>query len=90
MVGRFELGRVVGTPAALAALEDAGVDPWTLLGRHASEDFGEVDAHDWRENTRSIEQGYRILSSYRVGDSKVWIITEADRSSTCLLLPEDY
>ncbi len=88
----FELGRVVATPGALEALATAGVDPGELLSRHASGDWGELDAHDRRENARSLKHGFRLLSSYRVGDAggRVWIITEADRSSTCLLLPEEY
>lgn len=90
MVGKFRMGCIVVTPGALAVLEDAGQDAGELLARHNSGDFGDVDAHDWRENTRAIEHGYRILSSYPVGGQKVWIITEADRSSTCLLLPEEY
>ncbi len=51
---------------------------------------GELDAHDHRENERSLRNGWRVLSSYPVGDGKVWIITEADRSCTTILLPEEY
>lgn len=90
MVGKVPMGRVVATPGALDALEDAGQDAGELLARHNSGDWGEVPREDARENDLSVRRGYRILSSYRVGQSKVWIITEADRSSTCLLLPEDY
>lgn len=86
----FPLGQVVATPGALAALTEAGVEPWELLQRHQSADFGDVDAHDRRENARAIEQGYRILSAYTVAGTRLWVITEADRSSTCLLLPEEY
>lgn len=94
MVGRFGLGRVVGTPAALEALEESGVNPATLLGRHASGDWGVVPEEDARENELSVERGYRIISSYEVNQSgvsrRVWIITEADRSATTLLLPSEY
>jgi hypothetical protein len=90
MVDKVPMGRVVATPGALAVLEDAGQDAGELLARHNSGDWGEVPREDARENDLSVRRGYRILSSYRVGQSKVWIITEADRSSTCLLLPEDY
>jgi hypothetical protein len=93
-VSRFEVGRVVGTPAALAALEIAGVESCELLDRHASGDWGEVDGHDRRENELSVRKGYRILSVYEVNPSgvsrRVWIITEADRSVTTILLPEEY
>lgn len=86
----FELGRVVGTPAALAALEEAGVEPLELLRRHASGDWGVVPKEDARENELSVERGYRVISSYSVGEEKVWIITEADRSVTTILLPGEY
>jgi hypothetical protein len=86
----FPLGRVVATPGALNALVIAGQDPGELLERHASGDWGDVPPADAAENRRSVRHGWRILSSYQVGSQRIWIITEADRSSTCLLLPEDY
>ncbi len=88
----FPLGRVVATPGALSALEEAGVDALGLLRRHQSGDWGDLDAHDRRENAKSVKNGWRILSSYRLGEdvSKVWVLTEADRSSTCVLLPREY
>ncbi len=88
----FEVGAVVATPGALEALAEARVPPLTLLRRHALGDWGELDAHDRGENTKSLKHGWRLLSSYRVGETgeKVWIITEADRSSTCVLLPSEY
>ena len=88
--GLFPLGRVVATPAALEVLEASGVCPAQLLGRHQSGDWGEIPREDARENERSVEHGFRIFSSYAVGEERVWIITEADRSSTCLLLPFEY
>ena len=90
MATRFELGRVVATPAALEALEVSGVSPSRLLARQQSGDWGEVPRDDARENERSVKHGFRILSSYPAGDDRIWIITEADRSSTCLLLPSEY
>lgn len=88
----FPLGRVVATPGALALLATAGEDPAELLSRHQGGDWGEVPTADARENELSVRKGFRILSSYRVGgqETKIWVITEADRSSTCLLLPEEY
>ena len=65
-------------------------DPAGLLARHVSGDWGEVPHEDARENELSVRQGFRIVSSYTVGGERVWIITEADRSSTCILLPEEY
>ncbi len=92
-MGRLSsLGRIVATPGALALLAATGTDPVELLSRHASGDWGEVPPEDARENERSLKHGWRILSSYRVGEegSKIWLITEADRSSTCILLPQEY
>jgi hypothetical protein len=86
----FPLGRVVATPGALKLLEEAGEDPSTYLARHASGDWGEVNAHDRIENEQSLRQGWRILSSYPVGGKTVWVTTDADRSVTTILLPEDY
>jgi hypothetical protein len=87
---RFELGRVVATPGALEILEQRNVSPLELLQRHSSGDWGDLGAFDRRENDRALKTGLRLLSSYPVGDGKVWLITEADRSSTCLLLPSEY
>jgi len=87
---RFDLGQIVATPGALELLERAGVNPLTLVRRHVTGDWGEVPPEDARENEFSVENGYRILSSYTVGGEKIWIITEADRSATTLLLPSEY
>jgi hypothetical protein len=89
---RFELGELVATPGALEVLGQLEVAPSELLERHASGDWGDVSAEDARENELSVREGFRIVSSYPVGDEarKVWVITESDRSSTCLLLPEEY
>ena len=86
----FPLGRLVATPGALELLTETGTNPAELLERHASGDWGEVPREDARENERSLKYGFRIVSSYPVGEERVWIITEADRSSTCLLLPSEY
>ncbi len=86
----FELGRVVATPGALEVVlhPDEAV---SLLRRHQSGDWGEVDGHDRRANNKAIKEGTRLLSAYTLpGGEKVWIITEADRSATCLLLPSEY
>jgi hypothetical protein len=61
-----------------------------LLARHASGDWGDVPPEDADENRLSIEHGFRVLSSYSVDGERIWIITEADRSATTLLLPEEY
>ena len=88
----FSLGQLVATPGALALLAHAHTNPAELLARHQSGDWGEVLPEDTRENELSILRGLRIFSSYHVGEGaeRIWIITEADRSSTCILLPEEY
>jgi len=88
----FSLGQLVATPGALALLAGAGESPAELLARHQGGDWDEVLSEDARENELSVLRGYRILSSYQVGQrgERVWIITEASRSSTSILLPEEY
>ena len=89
--GRFPLGQVVSTAGALNALLRADQDSWEFLTHHVSGDWGELDDHDRRENDRSLNEGCRLLSAYTLTDgTRIWIITEADRSSTCILLPEEY
>ncbi len=88
----FTLGQVVATPGALSALAVASVEPLELLRRHVTGDWGVLSPGDARENARSVKHGWRILSSYPLGENgeKVWILTEADRSATTLLRPEEY
>jgi hypothetical protein len=87
----FPLGRVLATPGALDALARCGDAAEPLLSRHACGDWGEVCAEDARANERALSDGERLLSAYRTRRGvKLWIITEADRSSTCLLLPAEY
>ena len=88
---RFPLGQVVATPGALAALTEAGDSPTSFLQRHVVGDWGELDDGDRRENERSVSAGDRLLSAYTTSTGiRIWVITEADRSSTCILLPEEY
>ena len=90
-MNRFNPGRVVATPGALAAIGVSGDDLSTYLARHQSGDWGDVDAHDRMENQLSLEQGFRLMSVYSLRNGvKIWVITEADRSSTSILLPEEY
>jgi hypothetical protein len=89
--GRFELGQMVATPGALAALEESGEQPSEFLARHAAGDWGALTDEDRKENEFSLAHGFRLLSSYRLrSGAKIWIITEADRSSTTVLLPGEY
>lgn len=88
---RFALGQVVATPGALEALEEAGQLPQEFLHRHVAGDWGELDEHDREANERAVHGGDRIFSSYLTKKgTKVWVITEYDRSVTTLLLPSEY
>jgi hypothetical protein len=87
----FSLGQIVATPGALAALEKAGQSPAEFLAQHVRGEWGDVPDEDKRENEFSLERGFRLLSSYRTNaNDKIWVITEADRSATTLLLPSEY
>ena len=86
----FPLGRLVATPGALTALTAAGENPVGLLIRHQSGDWGDVGPEDRRANDRDLRGGGRLLSTYNVGSTRVWVITEADRSATTILLPAEY
>ena len=86
----LSLGRVVATPGALKLLSEIGAHPFGYLARHATGDWGELCAYDRRQNEIALREGLRVLSSYPVGRECVWIITEADRSVTTILLPEEY
>jgi hypothetical protein len=88
---KFQPGQVVATPGVLEAFRASEESPLTFLERHLAGDWGELDEHDVRENELSLQHGWRILSVYTLSTGvKVWCITEADRSSTCFLLPEEY
>src|SRR5687767_410898 len=88
---KFPLGQVVATPGAITALDGGGQNAHELLERHQSGDFGDVCREDWQANEQAVANGERILSSYSLHTGeKVWIITEADRSATTFLLPDEY
>lgn len=87
----FSLGQTATTPGALMALSSAGKTPHEYLERHQSGDWGELPKADQIENEISVREGYRIMSVYPLPTGiKIWVITEADRSSTTILLPEEY
>lgn len=86
---RVELGRTLATPGVLAAVPND--EMLAALARHARGDWGEVSAADWKENDFSYSRRLRLVSSYTSSNgTKFWVITEADRSSTTVLLPEEY
>lgn len=91
----FSLGRIVATPAALEALEEAGTSTTSLIQRHVTGDFGDVCEEDKQLNLAAIQDGSRILSVYHAGKAKLYVITEAtgdngQRAATTILLPEEY
>lgn len=87
----FDLGTVVATPGALTALAPYPGLLAGIVARHSHGDWGEVDAHDRQANDEALAHGERLLSAYRTpANETVWVVTEADRSSTCVLLPEEY
>jgi hypothetical protein len=89
--GLFRLGRVVATPAVLHAIEKSGESLIAYLSRHCHGDWGDLTDDDKQANIEALAGGTRILSAYHLMDrTKIWIITEADRSSTCILLPSEY
>ena len=90
-MGRFRIGRLVATPGALRALKRNEQSVVGFLVRHAHGDWGDVCGEDRQANEEALKTGSRLFSVYHLGDqTKVWVITEADRSATTFLLPEEY
>lgn len=93
MTIKFELGRCIMTRSVddwLTLNPTLSSDVMACLDRHHAGDWGDVGEDDKRENDFSIENGLRVLSAYTIEGVKIWIITEADRSVTTILFPEDY
>jgi len=85
----FELGQVVATRDVMSLVgRGLMLDPY--LARHHAGDWGEVSAGDAAANDGGLSCGDRLLSAYSTPFGKIWIVTEADRSSTCVLLPREY
>lgn len=88
-IAKFRLGKIVSTPNALAQLSQD--DILASIQRHQAGDWGEMDEYDRQENESALQNGFRLLSVYRsAAGVKFWLITEADRSVTTVLMPEDY
>ena len=88
---KFPLGQIVATPGALDLLQESGETPAKFLDRHVHGDYGEICEEDRMLNDQAIVDGSRILSAYRTAKGeRLWVITEADRTSTCLLRPDEY
>ncbi|MDQ3316337.1 MAG: hypothetical protein M3522_03270 [Actinomycetota bacterium] len=88
MSALFEVGAVVATPGAIETIGHEGC--LLLLRRHASGDWGDLGDFDRRQNGQALRDGARLLSAYDTEAGRCWIITEADRTSTCVLLPSEY
>lgn len=88
----FKLGQIVATPAAIDLLRSMALNPLLYLGRHAFGDWGQIDDDDREANRAALKNGSRLLSSYTLNkvNDRLWIITEADRRATTLLLPQEY
>jgi hypothetical protein len=86
----FALGKVTATPRALRVMRTRGIDGWELLRRHVSGDWGDLDEADKRGNEVSLKESFAILSAYGKGANRICIITDADRSATTWLLPDEY
>lgn len=79
------------TPGAIAALERSGQSPLEFIDQHVAGQWGEVCNNDKQANEQALKDGERLLSAYRTSrNERIWIITEADRSVTTMLLPEEY
>jgi hypothetical protein len=88
---RFPLGQTFITPGAQDALAQSGQSARAFLSRHVTGDWGDLGADDKAENDFSVDKYLRIFSAYHTADGvKVWVITEADRSATTILLPSEY
>lgn len=86
----FQLGRCVATPGADDLMRRCALNPFELLSRHLSGDWGDLDESDKSLNQLALKDKSRLMSSYTVGHEKVWVITDADWAVTTLLLPSEY
>jgi hypothetical protein len=86
----FPLGKTLSTPAARDELNELNYSPLDLLRRHMSGDWTEMAVEDKQSNHEAVTNGSRVFSAYIIQGIKFWVITEADRSSTTILLPSEY
>ena len=85
---RFRLGHIVATPGALEKFTPEEIAE--AIRRHSQGDWGDMSEPDAYENELALKERFRVLSIYTFRETKLWVITEADRSSTCALLPSEY
>lgn len=86
----FALGQMVATPGAIEVIVKSDISLFALLSRHQRGDWGDLDEEDKVANDDALKAGRRVLSAYRFEKATLWVITEADRSTTTILLPEEY
>ena len=86
----FPVGQTLITPGARDVCAELGVEPLTLLRRHVSGDWSEMSADDQRANRAALEDGSRVFSGYTLGQHRFFVITEADRAATTILLASEY
>jgi hypothetical protein len=87
----FPLGNLYATPGVIAAAEASGDNLMLFVFRHSAGDWGDLSREDVRANAQSLKDSTRLLSAYHLKDgTKIWVITEADRSSSTILLPGEY
>lgn len=89
-IALFTLGKCVSTQLAKDELNRLNYSPLDLLRKHMSGDWSEMDEDDQKSNFNAITEGSRVFSAYTIQGTKFWVITEADRSSTMILLPSEY
>ena len=90
---KFQLGQICwtrGVNEKIAESLTCGKFVFDSLKRHRQGDWGELGEADKQENELSLEKGFRLFSAYNHREGKIWIITEADRSATTVLFPEEY
>jgi hypothetical protein len=85
----FAIGAIVAIPGAVRTIEAYKINWLALLHRHVVGDWGDLTEADKKENDLSVQRGFRILSAYGRGERKLWFITEADRSVTTILRPDE-
>ncbi len=86
----FLLGQTLTTPGALVVMQGMDISPISILSRHQCGDWGDMDQDDKEANDSALNTETRIFSAYKFNTVLLWVITEADRSSTTILLPEEY
>jgi len=93
MLARFNPGKIVATQSVAEKIKtdpDFASFVRDSLQRHLAGDWGDLCEEDRKENEFSLKNNLRLLSAYKKADTKIWIITEADRSATTILFPEEY